>query len=102
MGLLQKAVETYESHRIYASENWDSKTMMAPVGHVITRAELEITVDPDGLFVDASAVDRKEPKIIIPATDSSAGRTSAPCAHPLCEQIGYLIPANEKKFNLYL
>jgi hypothetical protein len=45
MGLLQKAVETYESHRIYASENRDSKTMMAPVGHIITRAELEITLD---------------------------------------------------------
>lgn len=102
MGLLQKAVETYESHRLYASENWDSKSMMAPVGHIITRAELEITLDPDGLFVDASAVDKKEPKIIIPATESSAGRTSAPCAHPLCEQIGYLTPANEKKFKLYI
>lgn len=102
MGLLQKAVETYESHWIYASENRDSKTMMAPVGHIITRAELEITLDPDGLFVDASAVDKKEPKIIIPATESSAGRTSAPCAHPLCDQIGYLLPANEIKFKLYI
>ena len=102
MGLLQKAVETYEIHRSYGSENRDGQSMMAPVGHIITRAELEITLDPDGLFVDASAVDKREPKIIIPATESSAGRTSAPCAHPLCDQIGYLIPTNEKKFKLYL
>ena len=102
MGLLQKAVETYESHRTYASENRDGEVMMAPVGHIITRAELEITLDQDGVFVNASAVDKTEPKIIIPATEQSAGRTSAPCAHPLCDQIGYLSPLNEKKFKLYL
>ena len=101
MGLLQKAVETYESHRNYGSQNREGQTMMAPVGHIITRAELEITLDRDGVFVNASAVDKTEPKIIIPATESSAGRTSAPCAHPLCDQIGYLIPSNDKKFKLY-
>ena len=101
MGLLQKAVETYESHRAYASENREGQAMMAPVGHIITRAELEITLDQDGVFANAAAVDKTEPKIIIPATERSAGRTSAPCAHPLCDQIGYLAPLNEKKFKLY-
>lgn len=102
MGLLQKAVETYDSHYAYASENIEGQTMMAPVGHIVTRAEIEITLDQDGIFVNASAVDKSEPKIIIPATESSAGRTSAPCAHPLCDQIGYLIPGNEQKFRLYV
>ena len=102
MGLLQKAVETYDSHHAYASKNREGQTMMAPVGHIITRAEIEITLDTDGHFVDAIAVDKTEPKIIIPATENSAGRTSAPCAHPLCDQIGYLIPANEKKYHLYI
>ena len=102
MGLLQKAVETYDSHRAYASKNREGQTMMAPVGHIITRAELEITLDPEGNFVNAAAVDKAEPKIIIPATESSAGRTSAPCAHPLCDQIDYLIPQNEKKYQLYI
>ena len=102
MGLLQKAVETYESHLSYASSDREGQVMMAPVGHIITRADLEITLDKDGAFVDASAVDKNATKIIIPATESSAGRTSAPCAHPLCEQIGYLISANEKKYKLYL
>lgn len=102
MGLLQKAVETYDSHRAYASNNREEQTMMAPVGHIITRAEIEITLNQDGHFVNAAAVDKTEPKIIIPATESSAGRTSAPCAHPLCDQIGYLIPNNEKKYQLYI
>ena len=102
MGLLQKALETYESHATYASQNHENHAMMAPVGHIVTRAELEITLDQDGHFVDAALVDKSEPKIIIPATENSAGRTSAPCAHPLCEQIGYLIPQNEKKYQLYV
>lgn len=102
MGLLQKAVETYDSHLNYASQNREGHSRMAPVGHIVTRAELEITLDTDGRFINAAAVEKSEPKIIIPATESSAGRTSAPCAHPLCDQIGYLIPQNEKKFRLYV
>ena len=100
MGLLQKAVETYDSHFAYAAGR--AAVMMAPVGHIVTRAELEITLDRQGRFLDASAVDKSEPKIVIPATESSAGRTSAPCAHPLCDQIGYLIPGNEVKYRLYV
>ena len=102
MSLLQKAVETYEHHYQYAAQNHADSVMMAPVGHIVTRAELEITLDADGKFVSASAVDKSEPKIIIPATESSAGRTSAPCAHPLCEQLGYLLPENELKYRLYV
>lgn len=101
MGLFQKAVETYDHHITYASENRDGESMMAPIGHIVTRADLEIILDADGKFVDASAVDKQEPKIIIPATEGSAGRTSAPCAHPLCEQIGYLLPENQTKYKLY-
>lgn len=101
MGLFQKALETYESHLNY-TENREGMTMMAPVGHIVTRADLEITLDPEGNFVIATAVDKSEPKIVIPATEASAGRTSAPCAHPLCEQLGYLLPQNEKKYQLYV
>lgn len=101
MGLLQKAVETYERHFAYASRHLTDSAMMAPVGHIVTRADLEITLDGDGRFVGAAEVDKSEPKIVIPATESSAGRTSAPCAHPLCEQLGYLLPENKTKYGLY-
>ena len=102
MGLLQKAVETYDSHRAYAARNKEGHAIMAPIGHIITRAELEIVLDREGNFVSAAAVDKTEPKIIIPATENSAGRTSSPCAHPLSDQIGYLIPNNERKFDLFI
>lgn len=102
MGLLQKAVQTFDSHIGYAGEYREGSATLAPVGHIVTRADLEITLDKEGCFVSASAVDKSDPKIPIPATESSAGRTSAPCAHPLCEQLGYLIPKNEIKYQLYI
>lgn len=100
MALLQRALETYESHVQY-TQNRAGMAAMAPIGHIVTRADLEITLDPDGKFLMASAVDKQEPKIVIPVTEASAGRTSAPCPHPLCEQIGYLHPRNETKYTLY-
>lgn len=102
MGLLQKAIETYDNLYAYASCNREGHCLMTPVGHTSARAELEITLDPDGCFVNAAAVDKSEPKIVIPATENSAGRTRPPHPHPLCDEIGYLIPNNETKFKLYV
>lgn len=103
MGLLQKAVETYDAmaHRagiVCAGE----KEPLAPIGHIIARAHIEITLDQEGRFVSARAVGKEAPKIIIPVTEESAGRTSAPCAHPLCDQLGYVSPYDEKKHALYI
>lgn len=103
MGLLQKAVETYDAmaHRagiVYAGE----KEPLAPIGHIMARAQIEIALDQDGRFVSARAIGKDAPKIIIPATEESAGRTSAPCAHPLCDQLGYVSPHDEKKYALYM
>lgn len=103
MGLLQKAVETYDAmvHRagqVFEGEN----EPLAPISHIMARAQIEITLDQDGRFVSARAVDKETPKIIIPVTEESAGRTSAPCAHPLCDQLGYVSPYDEKKHTLYV
>lgn len=103
MGLLQKAVETYDAiaHRagiVYEGE----EESLAPVSHIVTRAQIEITLDQDGSFISARSVAKEEPKIIIPVTEESAGRTSAPCAHPLCDQLGYVSPHDVKKYALYV
>lgn len=102
MGLLQKAVETYDSHASLIGIYREGHAVLAPVSHIVTAAHLQITLNMEGKFVEARAVDKSEPKIIIPATEGSAGRTSAPCAHPLCDQIGYLIQGNEVKYSLYV
>lgn len=103
MGLLQKAVETYDAMASRAGiVHEDEKEPLAPISHIMARAHVEITLDQDGGFISAQAVDKEAPKIIIPATEESAGRTSAPCAHPLCDQLGYVSPYNEKKHTLYV
>ena len=103
MGLLQKAVETYDAMASRAGiVHEGEKEPLAPISHIMARAHVEITLDQDGGFISAQAVDKEAPKIIIPATEESAGRTSAPCAHPLCDQLGYVSPYNEKKHTLYV
>ena len=114
MSLLQKAVETYDAHASLAGVvkntvpiGTDGKAAkayqpLAPIGHTITSADIEITLDGEGHFCRARQVDRKEPKIILPVTEDSAGRTNTPAAHPLCEQVGYLSGRDEQKFTLYV
>lgn len=102
MSLLQKAVETYDAHAHYAGKIEAGRQPLAPISHIITNAKIEITVDEQGRFVDASIVDKADSKTIIPATEESAGRTRAACAHPLCEQVGYLSGQDASKFALYV
>lgn len=105
MGLLQKAVETYDAMVgrvgvVYENE----KEPLAPISHMIARAHIEITLDQDGKFVSARAVDDKEPKIIIPATEKSTGSRSGtkPPSHPLCDEIKYLAPYDAEKHRSYV
>ena len=102
MGLLQCACDTYDKHARYIGLYEEGKEPLAPISHIVTSAQIEITVNQDGDFVQAGLVDKKEPKIIIPVTEDSAGRTSAPIAHPLCDQIQYLAPEFPEKYSLYL
>ena len=102
MGLLQKAVETYQAHSVFVGVEREEHQVLLPVSHILARADLEITLEPEGTFSSARLVDKSEPKIPIPATEESAGRTSGACAHPLCDQLCYLAPYNEEKHRLYI
>lgn len=103
MGLLQKAFETYEYHQNLVGKIEAGKEPLAPCSHMAVRADIEITINQDGKFVSASARDKKEPKILIPVTEESAGRSGTkPRPHPLCDQLAYLAPYNEEKHSLYV
>ncbi|MDO5147398.1 MAG: type I-C CRISPR-associated protein Cas8c/Csd1 [Eubacteriales bacterium] len=102
MGLMQMAVETYDNFEKEAGVIRENETPLAPVSHILTSAQLEIKINGEGKFLSGREVDKKEPKIIIPVTEESAGRTSAPCPHPLCEQIGYVAAYDEKKHGMYV
>ena len=91
MGLLQKAVETYDamSHRagiVFEGE----EEPLAPVGHTLLEVQIKITLDQNGNFVTAHEMDKNASKIIVPVTEESAGRTSKATAerpHPLCDYL---------------
>ena len=108
MGLMQKAVETYDCHAALAGVPDAMRETLAPISHIIKEAKIEVTIDANGNFISAAAVvkdkknERDESKTIIPATEKSANRTSAPCAHPLSDQLKYLIPSSTEHHDLYL
>jgi len=105
MGLLQKAVETYDAmaHRAGMIHE-EEREPLAPVSHIVVRAQIEITLDQDGKFLSARAVEKDAPKIIIPTTEGSAGRTvkAAELPHPLCDYLRYLLPYARTEYGCYV
>lgn len=94
MGLLQKACETFDCHENLIGKNQQDRATLAPIGHTITSADIEITLNQDGKFICARKLDKSEPKIIIPVTEESGGRTSKGAnmhPHPLCDKLKYMI-----------
>lgn len=101
MGLLQKTLETYDALEKLAGLYEEGKEPLAPIGHIVTRAQICITIDAEGRFVEARAAE-KDQKIIIPVTEESSGRTSSPAPHALCEQLGYLLGDDPQKRSMYI
>ena len=100
MGLMQRAVETYDFLQKHPSDRHP-----APISHTTTRADLEITINESGAFCSANAVGKEEPKIIIPTTESSRGRTSKASAtrpHPLCDKLQYIAAYDSQRHDAYV
>lgn len=102
MGLLQKAVETYDANAALVGVYQEGRDPLAPIGHILTSASIEITLNALGEFLSARKVEKTEPKILIPVTEDSGGRASGLAAHPLCDYLKYVAPTNEKAHDLYL
>ena len=103
MGILQAAYRTYENYQHLAGKPVEpGREPLIPVSHQIFKAELEITLSPDGKFRRASAVAKEDQKTVIPVTIASANRTSKPDAHALCEQLIYLVPESGERFQMYV
>lgn len=106
MGLLQKAVETYDAMAHRAEKVFEKETEpLAPVSHITTQANIEITLDQDGNFTSARTVDSKAAKIVIPVTEKSMNRTSksaAKCPHPLCDRLKYLMPHEKVGYSCFV
>ncbi len=85
MSWLSKLYKTYESG---ANLDLSDDQKLMPISHTLQNAHINIVVDGDGNFKRASVLEKT--KIVLPATESSAGRSSGEAPHPLADKIQYV------------
>ena len=82
--------ELYATYENNFGTNIESEMPLAPISHMISRAQIEITLDETGGFVSAKVVSKQEENTLIPVTEASAGRGSGIAPHSLCDSLSYL------------
>ena len=96
MNVMQAAYLTYRlnANKAGVFEPHESegraKEALLPIAHIVQNAQIEVTIDSEGNFVNATAIEKGDNKTIIPATIASATRTGNPDPHPLCDSVWYL------------
>lgn len=103
MALLQELIQTYNYSTDKIGKYELGKIPLAPVGHITTNAEIEITIDEQGNFISANKINNFE-KILIPVTEKSANRTGSKSylfPHMLSDQLMYL-GINQNSYDEYL
>lgn len=88
---MQRLYETYE--RCSGASQFESRRLQ-PIGHTKQQAHIEVVLNGKGEFLRAEILPKEE--TVIPATESSAGRTSAPVPHGLCDKVQYCAGDYEK------
>lgn len=78
-----------EMIRIYDTFH-SSEDEMNPIFHEKFKAGIEITINAEGIMLNARTVDKKDQLTLIPVTEKSAMRTSGIKPHPLCDQLQYI------------
>lgn len=107
MSIWQRAVETYDCHSDQAGVYEIGKVPLAPISHIVKDADIEIVLDQEGNFLDATSLKSKDKsdlsqKTIIPITEDSAGRGGTTFfAHPLSDQLCYTAPCYPERYQKY-
>ncbi len=89
MGWMQKCYETYQNNIKHIGD-MNEEEPLCPVAHMNATAQLEILLDLDGNFLNASVVEKGEGRILIPVTENSAGRGSGIAPHALEDTLAYV------------
>jgi CRISPR-associated protein Csd1 len=87
---IQKLYETYDR---CAGQAQFANIPLMPVDHAEQQIHIEITLDGAGKIRNAVVLSKET--TFIPATEESAGRTSAPVAHGLADKLEYIAPEHE-------
>ena len=84
MSWLAKLYETYENG---AALDLPISEQIMPISHTPQNAHVNIVIDIDGNFQRAAVLQKTQ--IVLPATESSAGRSSGEAPHPLADKLQY-------------
>lgn len=87
MSWIEKLYQTYENNTGAIGKD---VVPLLPICHTTQNAHVTIVIDRSGSFLRAAVVPKPEARTIIPATEDSAGRTSGPTPHPLCDKLQYV------------
>ena len=93
MSWVNELIDLYEinSDKIGVIEyRRDMPYVLLPPFHTTVTAQITVTIDQDGNFINAELVDLNDKLTIIPVTEKSGSRTSGKEAHPLCDNLRYL------------
>lgn len=110
MSWVSRLCETYDncSGDVLSADITGDTLPLLPIGHTTQYAQIEITLDDQGNFLRARALEKSEANTIIPCTEKSAGRTSGLSPHPLFDKLQYIagdyseyVPEKESGFLLY-
>lgn len=94
MTWLKNLYDTYENNQHLIGEfektTNDREFALIPISHTTQTAQIQVSLDDKGNFVSAKVVDKNDASTIIPCTEASASRTSAPVPHPLADKLIYV------------
>lgn len=89
MAWMQRLYDTYQ--HLSDSKNAEMNAKLLPVAHTPQTAHIEVTIDVQGNFIRAQALEPKT-QIVLPATEKSAGRSSGIAPHPFADKLQYCAP----------
>lgn len=92
MSWMGKLYETYEQALLL---DLPEENKLMPVSHTLQNAHINIVIDGHGNFIRAKVIEKTQ--VILPATESSAGRSSGEAPHPLADKVQY-VAADYKKY----
>ncbi|PWW44985.1 MULTISPECIES: type I-C CRISPR-associated protein Cas8c/Csd1 [Paenibacillus] len=94
MNWLANLSKTYDDHADVVGQFEMKKNgkeyALIPISHTTQTAHIEVHLNAKGNIVNAYVVDKNDGSTIIPCTEASASRTSAPVPYPLFDKLAYV------------
>lgn len=88
MSWMNMLYKTYEN--VMKGDTEELNPPLLPIAHTTQNADIEVSIDIDGDFLEGSVVE-DDKQTLIPCSESSAGRAgSNPVNHPLFDKLQYL------------